>query len=188
MASLNQAKTLGGVGSILMILALIPSVGWLVAIVGAILVLIAVKYISDVIEDKSVFNNYLISVILNILALAVGGLVIFASFWPLIFGSISGGFTPELDIITIIFTVIIALVVVWIFYIVSAIFLRKSFNTISSRLNISMFGTAALLYLIGAALMIVVIGFIIILIADILQIVAFFSISEQTPPEQTPKS
>ncbi len=50
-----------------------------------------------------------------------------------------------------------------------------------TRLNIGMFHTTGLLYLIGAALTILFIGLVIVFIAEILQIVAFFSIPEQMP-------
>ena len=61
MVSLSDAKTLGGIGSILMLASIAFGVLW---IVGLILVLIAVKYISQVLEDRTVFNNLLISIIL----------------------------------------------------------------------------------------------------------------------------
>jgi len=64
---------------------------------------------------------------------------------------------------------------------VSAIFLRRSYERIGVRLNVNMFQTTGLVYLIGAALTIVLVGFLILLIAEILQIVAFFSIPEQLP-------
>ena len=63
----------------------------------------------------------------------------------------------------------------------SAIFLRRSYERIGVRLNVNMFQTTGLVYLIGAALTIVLVGFLILLIAEILQIVAFFSIPEQLP-------
>jgi uncharacterized membrane protein len=50
-----------------------------------------------------------------------------------------------------------------------------------------MFQTTGLLYLIGAALTIILVGFLILLIAEILQIVAFFSIPEQLPPSMPPQ-
>src|SRR5438046_10759992 len=69
MASLGQAKSLGGVGSILVLIAgFIPSAGFVVAIIGFILILIAVKYVSDAFTDRTIFNNMIIAVILTILA------------------------------------------------------------------------------------------------------------------------
>ena len=49
------------------------------------------------------------------------------------------------------------------------------------KLNVGTFHTTGLLYLIGAALTIIFVGLVIVFIAEILQIVAFFSIPEQMP-------
>ena len=49
------------------------------------------------------------------------------------------------------------------------------------KLNVGMFHTTGLLYLIGAELTIIFVGLVTVFIAEILQIVAFFSISEQMP-------
>ena len=71
---------------------------------------------------------------------------------------------------------------VWICFVVSSIFLRRGYGELGRRLNVGLFGTGALLYLIGAVLVIILIGFLLILVADILFIVAFFSINTQQPP------
>ncbi len=184
MVSLSDAKTLGGIGSILMLLSIVPSAFGMIWIVGLVLVLIAVKYISEVLEDKTVFNNLLISVILVVIGAIITAVVAFSY----IFSRFDGfryaaepwiGMGPRFyESMTMIFLVLIPL---WIFSIVSTIYLRKSYNTIASRLNINMFNTAATLYVIGAVLTILFIGFIIIFVAEILQAVAFFSIPEKVP-------
>src|SRR5207244_8890857 len=68
-----------------------------------------------------------------------------------------------------------------VFTIISAIFLKRSYEKISQRLNVSAFATAGLLYLIGAALTIVLVGILILLIALIFQVVAYFSIQDRPP-------
>src|SRR5437773_10390083 len=81
MASLGQAKSLGGVGSILVLIAgFIPSAGFVVAIIGFILILIAVKYVSDAFADRTIFNNMIIAVILAILG--------FVAFFVAVLGAI----------------------------------------------------------------------------------------------------
>src|SRR5712692_11083555 len=75
MASLSQAKTLGGVGSILALLGIVPYVGSVLSIAGLIMTLVGVKYISDVLADKRIFNNMIIYVILGI-----GGIVVLVAF------------------------------------------------------------------------------------------------------------
>jgi uncharacterized membrane protein len=66
MKTLSQAKTLGGIGSILILLSIVPYAGIIFSVVGFILVLVAVKDISDALADKSIFNNMIIAVILSI--------------------------------------------------------------------------------------------------------------------------
>ncbi len=75
--------------------------------------------------------------------------------------------------------------IAWIIYIISAIFYKKSFDAISDGLGVGMFHTAALIFLIGAVLVIIGVGVFLILIAGILQIVAFFSIPEELPQPVT---
>lgn len=82
----------------------------------------------------------------------------------------------------------------WVFFLESAIFLRKSYNAIGSEINVHTFNTAGLLCLIGAATAIIAVGFRILLVAQILTAVTFFSIPKrapeisqpQTPPTITP--
>ncbi|MEE9182827.1 MAG: DUF996 domain-containing protein [candidate division NC10 bacterium] len=174
MATLGEAKILGGVGAILLLFPFVNLVGW-------ILVLIAVKYISDITRDRSVFDNMLYAVILAIIGTVAVTLIIVLPFLGL------GGITGPIDltnpaaIFLGVFT-LIGLVVGWIFALISALFLRRSFDSIATHLNVPTFATAGLIYLIGAALMIVIVGFLLVgLIAPILMIVAFFSIKEQQP-------
>jgi len=166
MATLSQAKTLGGVGSILIFIPF-------VSIVGYILMIVAVKGISDELKDRTIFNNIVIAAVAGIVGSVAGASVI-------VFGAIgeilSGGVTAFAGVLG-------GLLVVWIFLIVSAVFLRRSYDTMSKSLGVGMFDTAALFYLIGAVLTIVFIGFFILFIAEILQAVAYFSIPDQLPAQ-----
>ena len=181
MPTISQAKTYGGVGSILVLLAFIPTVGWILSIIGFILTLLAVKYISDDLHDRTIFNNMIIAVALSILAFIVVGVVAAASFFSFIgIGTAVGATTPGLG--AFIASVVIALAIGWILLIISSYFLRKTYNTISTRLNVGMFRTAALIYFIGAILTIILIGLLLILIAQILFIIAFFSIPDTVVP------
>jgi len=186
MSTLSQAKWFGGVGSILMILSISPLAGPLIGILGFILVLVAVKNISDVLGDASIFRNMLTATILGILgALAV--FLVFVIFFP-IFSAFRfpGGF-PHLGIppssasrlLVPMVSALAGLAAVWLLFIASAVFLRRSFNSMARGLNIGMFSTAGLLYLLGSVLAIVLVGFLILLIGWVLQAVAFFSIPEQ---------
>jgi uncharacterized membrane protein len=73
----------------------------------------------------------------------------------------------------------------WIVLIIAARFLRKGYERIAVTTKTEMFRTVGRWYFYGALLVIVLVGFIIILIAEILQIVAFFSLPESPPPQST---
>jgi uncharacterized membrane protein len=161
MTKLGDAKTLGGVGSILL---LIPGV----SIIGYVLILIAGKYISDELGDKSIFDNMLYAVIAGIVGVSAAAFIIFT-------GAVSGVFSFTTSSIA---GLIGGLAVAWIALIISSIFIRRAYDTMATKLNVGMFRTAGLLYFIGAILIIVLVGFVLLLVAAVLQIVAFFSISE----------
>ena len=164
MSKLSDAKTIGGIGAILL---LIPGVN----IVGYILILIATKYVSDELGDKSIFDNMLYAVIAGIIGGVAAAFIIFT-------GAVFGVFTMTASAIG---GAIAGLAVAWIALIVSSLFIRRAYDTMATKLNVGMFRTAGMLYFVGAILTIVLVGFVILLIAAILQIVAFFSIPESPP-------
>jgi uncharacterized membrane protein len=169
MASLSSAKTLGGLGGILVFIPLLSLVGW-------ILILLATKEISESVQDKTIFDDALLAGITAVIGAVVFGVFIFSGaigglFFAGPFGIGGVGFLGFLAILG----------AFWVFTIISAIFLKRSYEKIAQQLNVSAFATAGLLYLIGAALTIVFIGFLIILIALIFQVVAYFSIQDRPP-------
>ena len=189
MSNLGSAKIMGGIGAILMLVGGFVPTGFL-SIVGFILVVVAVKYISDEVRDKSIFNNFLLFVILNIVAVvAIFALVFYAiGGWSYFAVFTSGEFTITdynsfinfLEDILII--CILGFVIYWILSIVAALFLKKSFDSITKFTRVDLFKTTGLVYLIGAFLLIIGIGAFIILIADILMIIAFFSLPDTLQP------
>jgi uncharacterized membrane protein len=160
MATLSQAKTLGGIGSILIFIPF-------VSIIGYIFVIVAVKQISDDLQDKAIFRNIVIASVTGIVGALVGAFVVFGSI--LAFGRFGVG------------GLFAGLFIVWVFLVVSAIFLRRTYSTMGQRLGVGSFKTAATLYLVGAILTIVVVGFLVLFIAEIVQAVAYFSIPGQPP-------
>jgi uncharacterized membrane protein len=188
MGTLSQAKVLGGIGSILVLLTIIPTAGVILAIIGFVMTLIAVKYISDSLQDKAIFRDMLIGIVLSIVGFAVVAVIVGGSVYrfaglgstasassvassPGFFGFLAG--------------IVVGLVVGWIVLVISAYFFRKAYNIVGLKLNVGMFRTAALVYFIGAILTIIVFGLLLILIAQILLIIAFFSIPD-TPIPSSP--
>ncbi len=195
MPSLSEAKIMGGIGALLVLLSAIPTVGMIISIVGFVLVLIAVRSISLHLGDRSVFDNMLISVVTAIAAVVVIGIFVVAAFFSVlgVGGFMSGTFSMPANIsqgqwLTFFSFVLPGLAGTWILLIVSALFLRRSLSTMGTRLQVSLFETAGLLYLIGAITVIIVIGFLLILVAEILLAVAFFLIEDRArapSPAQT---
>jgi uncharacterized membrane protein len=197
--TLSQAKAMGGVGSILVLLSFVPSVGFVLGIVGLVLVLIAVKQISDAVKDREIFNNVLMAVILQVVGIGIltfavlGALLSLFAMAPSLsamtpFGSPFDGFGgPGLIFGGEVFfgILIVGLIAMWIVLIIAARFLRKGYERIAVTTKTEMFGTVGRWYFYGALLVIVMVGFIIILIAEILQIVAFFSLPESPPAQPT---
>jgi uncharacterized membrane protein len=171
MATLSQAKTLGGVGSILIFIPF-------VSLIGYILMIVAVKQISDDLQDRSIFNNILIAAITGIVGATAGAFFILASIGAVAKVSVAAGVGAERGAFL---GVLGGLLVVWIFLVISAVFLRRCYDTMSKKLGVSTFNTAATLYLVGAALTIVFVGFIVLFIAEIIQAIAYFSIPALPP-------
>ena len=192
MGKVHDAKLLGGIGAILMLIggAVIPGIG---AIIGLILLFIAVKYVAEDTKNESIFDNYLMHFICTIIAIVA----IFAIF----FASI-GGFTfftamqkinfQDPQVVWNFFSPyivwwVLGLVIGWIFFVIGAFYLRKSYNSIAEHTKQNLFKTTGTIYFIGAITLIVLVGALIILIAKIIEIVAYLTLPDQLPsPVQTP--
>jgi len=206
--TLQSNKTLGAVGALLMVISpfLVSGLTLVVGLVGLILVLIAVKGLSDHYKEASIFNNSLYGVILSI----VGGAVFVAALFvtalsffrdvlgielsaalsdPTAFSNIDWTEAMIFDnLMAHVAAVVGSLLILFIFVVVAAIFYRKSLTTLAEKTGVGLFGTAGLLLLIGAVLTIIAIGFLLIWIALILVTAAFFQIREEPtqPPPVTP--
>jgi uncharacterized membrane protein len=188
MDSLSRAKILGGIGSILTLLLIVPYfVGPVLVIIGWILTILAIKDISDTVQDKSIFNNGIISVILTMIGTVVFAVVVAASILGFVgLGILSPTSPPPVSssIIGLLTGILVGLVAVWVLAIASSFFLWRSYKTIAAQLNIKLFSIGALIYLIGSILTIILVGFVLIFIAQILFVIAFFSIPAN--PTQSP--
>ncbi len=206
---IESSKNLGGIGALLIfvgpLLSALPRVGGytgLLSLVGAILVLIALKGFADYYRESGIFNNALYAIIA-----AIVGVVVFVA--VLIIALV--GFFAELGlnisnlqdwsslssidwqalgnfdfIFRFIGVILLGVVVLFVFLVITVVFLRRSLGLMSSRTGVGLFGTTGLLLLIGAILTIFIIGILLIWIAMLLLAIAFFSIRpQQTPPPST---
>ena len=190
MSKLSEGKMFGGIAAILMLVgSFIPAVGSIVPLIGLVLIFIAVKYIADATQDGDIFRNYLFHFILTIVAFvaviaimllsfgAAGGFSFIENLQSMDFTNFTGT-----DFMTTFGTLIggclLSIVVAWVLLIISAIYLRRSYDRIAKHTNVDLFKTTGLIYLIGAATLIILIGALIILVAKIIEIVAYFSLPE----------
>ena len=172
-----------------------PTVGWAPGVAGFIMTLVAIKYISETVGDERIFNNTVVSVIFAIGAIAVGTLVVLATVLRVMGmgGFVGPDFVPAANVavgdwIGLALAVLAGLAIVCGLVVLSAVFLRRSYGAITARLNVGMFGTAGLLYLIGAAMAMIGIGFVLMFVVQILLVAAFFSIREEAPRATQPQS
>jgi len=191
---------MGGVGSILVLLSFVPYVGFLFGLAGLVMVLLAIKRISEAVSDREIFRNVLMAVILQIVGSAISVFVVIGSFFAFVGSQIMmAPFGPSFDgfggpgilgagaVLAILGPLIAGLVVMWIILIIAARFLRKGYEGIATKTGTETFRSVGRWYYYGAWLMIVLVGFVLILIAAILQVKAFFSLPESPPSQPTPQ-
>jgi uncharacterized membrane protein len=202
-------KTLGGIGALLLLIGSLtfisPAVG-ILGLIGLILILIALNGFANYYKEKDIFNNALYGIIIFIVGVVV---TIAVAIFVLVDFLTSLGIdltnwqslqsvdwesiiTPD-KIIGLVGSGIVALVILFIFCILGAYFLKKSLDLLATKTDVKLFGTTGLIILIGAVLTIVLIGFILWFVAIILLIVSFFSIKTPAsipeasqPPIQNP--
>ncbi len=202
---LKQAKILGGLGAIFILCFVIPVIGWILSIVGFILTAIAIKEISDKVKDKPIFTNYLISIILYFVSgvTAIIGSIIF--FFNAVVKNLDkfenfnnwngfndfgirefnrfGGFPKIKEFLTIIgskiWILVLILAIAWVIFVIAGYFTKSSFDKLVEKIKIDNFKTAGILIFIGSILTILFgVGFIIILVGVIFEIISFFSLPD----------
>jgi uncharacterized membrane protein len=178
------------VGSILLILGVVPYGGWVIGIIGVILLLMGIKGFSTYYQDPEMYQNALKGMIYYIIALVALGASIVALF----------AFVITIFFILIGIAVFIAgLIIAFIFYILAAKRLRMTFNTLAQKTGEHSFETAGYLLWLGAILTIIFVGAILIFVAWIFAAIGFFSMktpgqaysqqpSGYAPPPPPPES
>jgi len=159
---------LGGLSLLNVSRAVEFSVG-LLMLIGFALEVLAINKISKVLNDREIFNNFLFSYFIPLVVSAL--LAVFAL-----------GTVAENIMNAVIALFILYYLSTWVAFIISAIFLKKSFDSIASKLNVPLFSKVAFLYLIGAVTEIIFIGSLIMFAAAILKVAAYSNLPESLPP------
>ena len=152
------------------------------SLVGIILLLVGLRDLARHYNDNSIFQNALYAVIFGIIGIVAAGVLLVS-----LFISGTGAF------LGLAAGIIGALIVAFIFYILMALYFRRTFDSLADKSGQGMFRTAGLLLLVGAVLTIIIVGLILIFVAWILATVAFFSMtptatSQQPPPPPPPRT
>jgi uncharacterized membrane protein len=189
--SFEYSKTLAMEGSILLILGLIPYVGWALGIVGVVLLLRAMREFANYYQDNDIYKNSLTGVkyyIIALIALAVAGAGFIVGFVFIDFNTVFGIGSALGLAVGIAF-----LVVAFVFYVLASVHLRRTFNTLSQKTGEHSFETAGTLLWVGSILTILFVGLLLIFIAWIFAVVGFFTMKSPqynsqpngyTPPTQ----
>ncbi len=199
----QASKNLGGVGAILLFIGPLLSyahfLAGLIPLIGFILMLIALKGFADHYKDADIFNNALYGFITTIVGgvVAVGAFVITALTVVADLGIDDWTSATEWtdlitaeaavdSLLTLLGGIVAALIILFVFAILTAWLYRKSLGSLASKSGVGLFGTAGLLLLVGAVLTIIVVGFLLIWISFLLIAIAFFSmkttVAEPAPP------
>ena len=173
MSNFESSKNLASIGAILLFLSFIPVVG----IIGLILVFIGMKGLADYYKEPGIYQNALMGLIFGIVALVAltAGVILAFTIGLFTFG------------IGAIFTIFAVLVVVFIFYVVAAMYLKRAFSLLAQKTGEHSFETAGLLLWIGAILTIVFIGLILIFVAWIFATIGFFAMKPQQQQPYNPQ-
>jgi uncharacterized membrane protein len=175
---LEKSGLQGGVGAILIA---IGSIFPIIGIVGIVLMLAAFKGISKYYSENGIFRSALHGLIIymiGVIALsAIGIYTIFAWFVRLVafLTKPSTIFGPKSFIVPLLGGLIIAVIIMFVCYLIGALPLRRSLEMLSERSGETLFRIAGLMLFIGAATTIIVIGTIIIMIAWVIIAIAFSS-------------
>ncbi len=181
----KQAITLGRIGILLPIASIIPFIGTLAGLAVMVLLLFSHYYFSKVYEKPGIFKNALIGTVITVATNVVGVILLVVAVGSAAF-SLSGGAMEDFgfqEVQKILFESglsIFAGIIMLAGLIAGYYFIYQSLISLASESGVKYFKTAGLLYFIGSILILLFfLGFLVIFVAWILHIVAYFSIQPE---------
>jgi uncharacterized membrane protein len=186
----EYSKTLAGEGSILLLLSIVPYVGWVLGIIGVVLLLRGVKELSSYYQDEKIYQNSLTGVKFYIIALIAAAVAIAA----IVIGVGSAtSFKFKGFVLTAGFGVglaafLIGLVVAFVFYVLAASHLRRTFNALAEKSGEASFTTGGDLLWWGSILTIILVGLVLIFVAWIFATIGFFTMKSRQYQQYTSQS
>ena len=187
---LEYSKTLAGEGAILLLLSLVPYAGWILGIIGIILLLRGMKELSSYYQDEEIYKNTLTGVKFYIIALVAVGVAIAAitvGIWSATGFTFTTGFVPTVGFGVGLIAFFAGLIVAFVFYVIATSHLRRTFNTLAQKSGEASFTTAGNLLWWGAILTIVLVGLLLMFIAWIYATIGFFTMKPQQQQAYNPQ-
>jgi uncharacterized membrane protein len=200
----KSSRTLGGIGAILMVVGVLPTINllFIVELIGSVLLLVALRGFASFYKENGIFKNALYGIVAEIVGVAIGIAVILPHLtnllleaypnWNGSWATITSlsGMIPNTsnissgDLTSLITAGILALAILWVFSITATFFVRRSLKQLSARTDVGLFSKAGLLLLIGGVLVIAIgLGLILMWIGALILTIAFFRIKLQPLPQ-----
>jgi uncharacterized membrane protein len=188
--SLEYSKTLAGEGAILLLLSMVPYAGWILGIIGVVLLLRGMKELSNYYQDEEIYRNALKGVKFYIVALVAAAVAIAAMVVGI--GSATGftfttGFVPTWGFGVGLIAFFAGLITAFIFYVLATLNLRRTFDALAQKSGEASFTTAGNLLWWGAILSILLVGFLLIFIAWIFATIGFFAMKPRQLQQYNPQ-
>jgi uncharacterized membrane protein len=174
----EYARTLAAEGAILILLGLVPYIGWILGIIGVVLFLRGMKELSNYYQDERLYQNSWTGVKFYIVALLAAGVAIAAmvlGVWTATGFTFTADFVPNVAFGVGLIAFLAGIVVAFVFYVLATSHLRRVFSALAEKTGESSFATAGILLWWGAILTIIVVGLLLILIAWIFATIGLFS-------------
>lgn len=171
MLSLDVAKVLGVVGTVTNIVA--PFIDPLLWLLGFVLLLTAVYGVSKAVGVPEIFRDYVVAFVTVVAGILVASLAGFSFKVTITHG--------EPGLIRLLVSAILVIAILWAFLVASAIFIRRSYRRMARSLNHRFFSVVGTVYLAGAVLTIAAIGFLILFVGMVIELVAWATLPTSRP-------
>jgi len=167
---LKQAKILGGLSVIFLLLGSLPYIGFILAIAGLVMLVLANKAFSQLLNNPEIFKNTILGIIIEVIGELIAGF--------LFVGGIIGISSYSSDAQTVGgFTLFLGFIVFYAFLIGGSYLLKKSFDEIAKAFNSDLMKWGGKLIFWGAIGIIAFgLGLIAMLVGWILIAIAYFTL------------
>ncbi|XHH08258.1 MAG: DUF996 domain-containing protein [Candidatus Bathyarchaeia archaeon] len=182
----ESSKIMAGVGSILLLLSFIPWAGWVLGLVGIVLLVKSMKELASYYGDESIYQNTWKGIkyyIVAIIAIAVAGMAVLIGIASATAFTFEGFLAVTAGFGAGVITGIVSLVIAFIFYVLAATHLKTALNILAEKTGDQTLATAGTLLWIGSILTIIGVGLLLIFVSWIFATIGFFSLKSRQIPQ-----